>query len=83
MVGQLEAEVGGQAEKNIAIRLQRSQKTSRRPVGHDLRDVRQYFPIRRLVAPAMRSAEEHQTKSCISDRLVSRLQSCLEKSLKD
>jgi hypothetical protein len=82
IIRQLEAKIGGQPEKNIAIRLQRSQKTRRRPVGHELRNVCQHFPIRRLVASAMGRAEENQTKSRISDRLVPRLQSCLQQSLK-
>ena len=42
-------------------------------MGHELRDIRQHFPIRRLVASAERRAEEHQTESRVSDGLVSRL----------
>jgi hypothetical protein len=50
---------------------------------HELRDIRQDFPVRRLVAAAMRRAEEDQTLRRILDRLVSWLQPCLEQSLEE
>jgi hypothetical protein len=52
-------------------------------VGYELRDVRQHFPVRRLVAATMRCAEEDETQRRILDRLVSWLQPCLEESLEE
>jgi hypothetical protein len=40
----------------------------------ELRDVRQHFAIRRLLAAAMRRTEKDQTERRILDRLISRLQ---------
>jgi hypothetical protein len=48
---------------------------------YELRDVHQHFPIRRLVATAMRRAQKDQTERRILDRLVSRLQPRLEQCL--
>jgi hypothetical protein len=48
---------------------------------YELRDVREHFPIRGLIAAAMRRAEKDQTERRILDRLVSRLQSRLEQCL--
>jgi hypothetical protein len=82
-VGQLEAKIHGQLEKDIRVRLQGGQETRRRPVGHELRDIRQHFAIRRLAASTMRCAEEDQTQCRIPDGLISWIQPCLKQSLKD
>jgi hypothetical protein len=47
----------------------------------ELRDVRQHFAIRRLLAAAMRRTEKDQTERRILDRLISRLQPGLEQCL--
>jgi hypothetical protein len=52
-------------------------------MADELRNTRQYFPIRRLIAPTMGCAQEDQTDSRIADRLVPWLQPCLEQSLKE
>jgi hypothetical protein len=59
IIRQLEAEIAGQSEKNTGIRFQRGQETGRRPVSHELRDARQHFSIRRLVATTMGGAQEN------------------------
>jgi len=50
---------------------------------YELRGIRQHFPIYRLVAAAMRRAEEDETERRILDRLVSWLEPCLEQSLQE
>lgn len=51
-------------------------------MGHELRDIRQHFSIRRLLASVMRRAEEDQTQCRILDGLISWMQPCLKQSLK-
>jgi hypothetical protein len=47
-------------------------------MAHKLCHIRKDLAICRLVAATMRCAEEDETQRRILDRLVSRLQSCLE-----
>jgi hypothetical protein len=51
-------------------------------MGHKLCQSCQYLPICRLVAAAMRRAQEDETKRRILDGLVSWLQPCLQESLR-
>jgi hypothetical protein len=81
IVGQLEAKIDGQPEKNIRVRLEGCQETRRKPAGHELRDIRQHFAIRGLVTSTMRCAEEDETQCRIADRLVPRLEPCVKQSL--
>ena len=50
-------------------------------MSHELGDIRQHFPIRRLIAAAMRRAEKDQADRRILDCLVSRLQPRLDQCL--
>ena len=81
IVGQLEAKIRGQPQKNIRVRLKGGQEAWRRTITDELRDIRQHFPIRRLVAAPMRRAHKDQTQRRILDRLISRFQPCLDPSI--
>ena len=50
-------------------------------MAHDLRHIRQHLAIRGLVASTVRRTEEDETQCRIADRLVARLELCLEQSL--
>lgn len=78
IIRKLKAKIAGQPQENIRVRLEGGHKTRGRSMAHKLRDIRQYFPIHRLVAATMRRAQEDQTQRRILDRLVQWLQSCLE-----